>query len=121
MKTYNDKTEQSRIKQIMRMIGKELDVAYDRGYFRGRAETRDEFLDDTAFRPPDLDETMEITIKIPKCFVSEWKRDRFKKSLFNLKLSTNHSYLVGGYEGELCEMLIEAFKNAREGQPYENN
>ena len=115
MKNSKDEVEQHRRKRVAEMIGEELDNAYGRGYFRGCIETRDRFLDGTAECPPDPDGTMKLTITIPKGYISAWKEDRFKDSLFKLQLSTNHSYLVGNYEGELCGMLIEAFKNAREG------
>lgn len=114
MEINKDETKQYPSERILEMIGEELDTAYGRGYFRGCIETRNIFLDGTAKRPPDPDGTMKLTITIPKGYISAWTEDRFREPLRKLQLASNHSYLVGSYEGGLCEMLIKAFENARE-------
>ena len=55
---------------------------------------------------------MQITIDIPKEFVSEYKDDKFSDSLQRLK---NDVHLcAGNYEKEVVDMLIKAFRNAKE-------
>lgn len=55
---------------------------------------------------------MKIEIDIPKEFESHFRHDRFKDSLS--RLYADAGCLAGNYERELCDMLIEAFKNGKE-------
>lgn len=52
---------------------------------------------------------MRIVLNIPKEFECHFESDRFKDSF--QRLSADAHCLAGLYEKELCEMLIEAFKN----------
>lgn len=55
---------------------------------------------------------MKLTIDIPEEFVSEYKDDKFSDSLQRLK---NDVHLcTGNYEKEVVDMLIKAFRNAKE-------
>ena len=55
---------------------------------------------------------MKIIIDIPKEFIWHFETDRFADSLKRLKSDAH--LLAGNYEKELMDMLIEAFKNAKE-------
>ena len=55
---------------------------------------------------------MKITIDIPKKFEKHFDNDQFKVSLERLKADAGTFCMADKYEIELCEMLIEAFKNA---------
>lgn len=54
---------------------------------------------------------MRVTIDIPKEFEKHFNNDRFEDSLKRLKADAGEC-MAGLYEIELCEMLIEAFKEA---------
>jgi hypothetical protein len=55
---------------------------------------------------------MKVTIDIPEEFVSHYNGDKFRDSLQRLK---DDAHLVAGnYEKEVVDMLIKAFKNAKE-------
>lgn len=60
---------------------------------------------------------MKITIDIPKEFELHFNNNRFKDSLERLKGDAGTFCLAGKYEIELCEMLIEAFENAKTEPP----
>ena len=62
----------------------------------------------------------KMIVDIPKEFIPHWKRDKFEDSLRRLIAASSGSGIAGLYERELCGMLIEAFKNAKE-ETYENN
>ena len=51
-----------------------------------------------------------VTIRIPKEFVGELERDRFKDTFERAK--ADFRFWAGNYEQETMDMLIEAFKNA---------
>lgn len=51
-----------------------------------------------------------VTIRIPKEFVGELVKDRFKDTFERAK--ADFHALAGNYERETMDMLIEAFKNA---------
>jgi hypothetical protein len=51
-----------------------------------------------------------VSIKIPKNFIGEWKKDRFKETFERVK--ADFDFWAGNYERETIDMLIEAFKNA---------
>lgn len=51
-----------------------------------------------------------VTIRIPKEFVGELKKDRFKGTFERVK--ADFDFWAGNYEEETINMLIEAFKNA---------
>lgn len=55
---------------------------------------------------------MKVTIDIPQEFEKHFSNDCFKDSLERLKADAGTFCMAGKYEIELCEMLIEAFKNA---------
>lgn len=55
---------------------------------------------------------MQIKIDIPEEFISEYKDDKFGDSLQRLKSDAH--LLAGNYEKEVVDMLIKAFKNAKE-------
>ena len=55
---------------------------------------------------------MKLQIEIPKEFEKHFENDRFEDSLKRLKGDAGTFCLAGRYEIELCEMLIEAFKEA---------
>lgn len=59
---------------------------------------------------------MKLIIEIPKEFETHFNNDRFEDSLKRIKTFVDcpdtGDYISGLYESELCEMLIEAFKNA---------
>ena len=55
---------------------------------------------------------MKLIIKIPKEFEKHFEKDKFEDSLKRLKGDAGTFCLAGRYEIELCEMLIEAFKEA---------
>ena len=55
---------------------------------------------------------MKLIIEIPKEFEKHFNRDKFEDSLNRLKGDAGTFCLAGRYEIELCEMLIEAFKEA---------
>lgn len=54
---------------------------------------------------------MKIVIDIPEEFIDEWERDRFSNSLFRLGIGADHEEWD---LWDLCEMLISAFKEAKE-------
>lgn len=54
---------------------------------------------------------MKVTINIPKEFEKDLMKDGFKDSLERLKVDAE-GILVGKYEIEVIDMLIEAFKDA---------
>ena len=56
---------------------------------------------------------MKITLDIPKEFERHFNKDRFKDSIERLRGDAGTFCLAGKYEIELCEMLIEAFENAK--------
>lgn len=65
---------------------------------------------------------MKVIIDIPKEFEKHFNNDRFEDSLKRLKADAGEC-MAGLYEIELCEMLIEAFKEAAvidEPWPSEN-
>ena len=53
---------------------------------------------------------LKVTITIPKTFLEHWNHDKFEDSLLRLKIDANN--VAGRYEQELCDMLVDAFKNA---------
>ena len=55
---------------------------------------------------------MKVTIDIPTEFEKHFNNDRFKDSLERLKADAGTFCMAGKYEIELCEMLIDAFKEA---------
>lgn len=56
---------------------------------------------------------MKVIIEIPKEFENHFDKDRFEDSLKRLSVDVGECTAMAGlYEIELCEMLIEAFKNA---------
>lgn len=65
---------------------------------------------------------MKVTIDIPQKFERHFNKDKFEDSLKRLKADAGTFCMAGKYEIELCEMLIEAFKNAisKESAHWEN-
>ena len=62
---------------------------------------------------------MKLIIEIPKEFEKHFNYDKFEDSLNRLKGDAGTFCLAGKYEIELCEMLIEAFKEAEVvGEPW---
>lgn len=61
---------------------------------------------------------MKLTIDIPKEFVRDFTDNKFEDCFRRLiadtrdRLNNKNTLLVGNYEIETCEMLIEAFSNA---------
>lgn len=55
---------------------------------------------------------MKVVINIPDEFKRHFTEDRFADSLNRLKADAGEC-LAGLYEIELCDMLIEAFQNAK--------
>lgn len=55
---------------------------------------------------------MKLIIEIPEEFEKHFNYDKFEDSLNRLKGDAGTFCLAGQYEIELCEMLIEAFKEA---------
>jgi len=58
---------------------------------------------------------MKIVIDIPEEYIKHFEADRFSESLHYLREdATRCEGMSGGYEAELCNMLITAFRQAKE-------
>lgn len=57
---------------------------------------------------------MKIMIEIPEEFICDYEADRFKDCFLRFIYDSKTGLMAGNYERETAEMLIKAFRDAKE-------